>query len=239
MISRAFTLLELLVVVTIIAILLALLMPALKVTREAALNLRCATNLRQIGLASATYSNDQHGMVPLSMNPSGQYWFQVLCSYTEDQNKVATASLGQIIRGCPKYRYTATYAAAVALTNWWTVRDMCGYSETFFLRGDAPYDGTLKGYTSGCTWYKAVGNTSPGGFTVNNRLAAVTKVADRPLFWDASHDSAEVLSWNLPFYPTLRTNLERHNKLGNVLYVDGHLGRALAATVSSAQMQAQ
>ncbi len=233
--DRGFTLTEALVAVTIMALLATLLLPLIRQIRESALGVRCAVNLRQISAATTAYAADQRGMAVLSMNPAGQYWFQVLSGYTEDQSKVATASLGQIIRGCPKYRSTSTYRSAVALDNWWTVKDMCGYSETFFLRGDAPYDGVRKGYTAGCTWYKPVGGSSPGGFATDNPLARITRVAERPLFWDACHDSGEVLSWWLPLYPALRGNTERHERRGNAVFVDGHAARTTAAALSSAQ----
>jgi len=61
---RAFSLIELLVVMVIIALLIGLLMPALSRAKEEARKTQCRSNLRQIGLATAMYASDNGGWAP-------------------------------------------------------------------------------------------------------------------------------------------------------------------------------
>ena len=64
--SRAFTLIELLIVIAIIAILAGLLIPALAQAKAKAQSTRCLNNLKQIGFSTLMYAEDHKGLVQIA-----------------------------------------------------------------------------------------------------------------------------------------------------------------------------
>ena len=117
--STAFTLVELLVVITIIGILIALLLPAVQAAREAARRTQCSNNLKQLALAMHGF-HEARGHLPPGMNGCCMgTWLVYILPYLENQNLFdqyknlgGTFATGPEFKRTPNDKITGTRLAA-------------------------------------------------------------------------------------------------------------------------------
>jgi prepilin-type N-terminal cleavage/methylation domain-containing protein/prepilin-type processing-associated H-X9-DG protein len=113
--SKAFSLIELLVAIAVIAILAALLLPALAQSRQAAKRVTCISNLRQLGIAGQLYWDDNDGECFRwrSATNAQLYWFGWMSGSGPEGTRVFDATVGALYpyvqgRGveiCPSLEY--------------------------------------------------------------------------------------------------------------------------------------
>jgi prepilin-type N-terminal cleavage/methylation domain-containing protein/prepilin-type processing-associated H-X9-DG protein len=98
--SRAFTLVELLVVIGIIAVLIGILLPSLRRARQAAQSTQCLSNLRQLNAALVTYTQDNRNRVfpYYAANPTILWQIMLLPYVNKSAGKLDLASSDATIR---------------------------------------------------------------------------------------------------------------------------------------------
>jgi len=102
----AFTLVELLVVIGIIALLISILLPSLAAAREQANNIKCANNFRSIGNSIRMFATDHKGRVPYTQcSPWGAPWWGVLMYSRDYFTLVDRYGADQRLFRCPSKTY--------------------------------------------------------------------------------------------------------------------------------------
>jgi prepilin-type N-terminal cleavage/methylation domain-containing protein len=133
-----FTLVELLVVISIIVLLMGLLLPAVQRVREAANRVVCGNNLHQIGLAMRMYEYDYHKLPESRLRDRRATWAVLILPYMEQDNVFKSWDLKKTY-----YEQTNEARLAVVKNYFCPSRRAAGSQPTYSLAGDQDSAGPL------------------------------------------------------------------------------------------------
>jgi prepilin-type N-terminal cleavage/methylation domain-containing protein/prepilin-type processing-associated H-X9-DG protein len=153
--KRGFTLIELLIVIALIAVLAAMLLPALAMAREKAREAVCMNNLKQIGLTYAMYANDYNDSLPPGYPVSQPFYGDVLW---DNINGPGYGQFGYFIQGWSTghAKYINDPSVFFCPSSTWS-EDPAWFSTNFEVNGGSVHST----YTANCDTNQ--GGGSPNG----------------------------------------------------------------------------
>jgi len=233
----AFTLIELLVVIAIIAILAAILFPVFGRARENARRSSCQSNLKQIGLGFAQYTQDYDERLPSgTVNSQGNGWAGQIQPYVKSQQLFVCPS-DDNTNGADRISYAANRVVISPADNGirGAISSLNSTAKTilaFEYRGVAnrawTWANEMSGFYSSNTFYSPTGNGlsggmmlsgdgNTGGFYATGLLGTQTGTVNPSNGWGQGQ-----------FYSATG----RHLETSNFLFADGHVKALRGSAVS-------
>ena len=192
----AFTLIELLVVIAIIAVLAGLIFPAVSKALESSRRAKCASNLRQFGVATHTYATDNNDWLPF--DPKIWYNKDKLGRYLGANLDSYSPSMGVGIFLCGTDRRSMSERAD-------------GQSKLWLMNSRGGYGYIPLSYGINTVLCGDANNTN---FYPRHRLSYLQKTDTCFLFADA-------IGRDIPLHSYF---MYRHDDRANVVYADSHVG---------------
>ena len=195
----AFTLLELLLVLAVIFILASLLLPGVRLVRDAAKASRCASQMRQVGSALLLYSQEADGILPpVAILPYPSAIFRTWTDHLVDMDDGLSAMLNCPANSGSRWTYANAWNHSYLMNNhYWNIP-----AENLSGGPIAQVSGTTVMIADGGYWYKFVFSA-----------AAVVEETAAPAHW---YNPSGGPSWPGEL-------IARHGRRVNVVCADGHV----------------
>ncbi len=232
--SAAFSLVELLVVIAVVAILAALLLPALSRSREKAKEARCASNLKQIYSGFLLYQSDNDGRFPAGFRWNNQIWENAVFVGGKDgwDTNVPPAKLRPLFPylgasdafGCPAdvgVDFTNKDGIVLAPSVFAARGLSYGYNVGNFVYSKVGVPESLNERYSGLAGKKMDTIKSPAAYLLMYEAPALSNDDDQPIevvYWHRARKpgTAKGPPWADP-------DKDRGPRVSPILFVDGHV----------------